>query len=702
MPHNRQYAAFISYSHRDERWARWLQRALELYRVPKRLKGTAGEHGEIPARLRPVFRDREELPAGADLSEKIQSALRQSRFLVVVCSPAAASSSWVAQEILEFKRLGGASRVLSLIVDGEPGSGGDEECFPEGLRFQLDEQGALSDLPAEPIAADVRPGKDGKSLARLKLIAGMLGVGLDDLRRREQLRKQRNLAYITGASLAGMIVAGWLAWTAMLARDDAQRRQAQAEDLVDYMLNDLHAELNAVGRLDAMSATARKAMSYFAALDPRDLTDEALQGRAEALRQIGDIHRTQFEYDDAASAFAEAHRMDSELLDRAPNDTQRRFNLGQSEFWLGYVSYEKGDYPTATEHLSRYLDISRALYEVDPENADWVMELGYAHNNLAAVYRETGDLDEALDHMKEVVRLNRLAIDLQPDDPGLQVDLAASLSWMGTVQRGNGQLAESARNRTASRELYQTLLGSDPDNAHLKDELAYAWRGEGLASGLVGLDDASFAAYRQSLSGFDELIRIDPENTRWARDRMETTSEFILAQMAADRPEIARFEALLANLENLRIRTSQTGEVASPQRYGRQLRAEAVAGLGQMEADPDAGRQKIQAALDALLELQSSEAADPDINLWLVEVVLIYLDAGLTLPAKELRALVDAFADRVKSIEDPLYLSALARAWFVLGEVDRARPLVGRLLDSGFKSKRFERVCRQVGVCSHE
>lgn len=702
MPHDRQYTAFISYSHQDERWARWLQRALELYRVPKRLRGTAGERGEIPGRLRPVFRDRDELPAGADLSERIQSALRHSRFLIVVCSPAAARSSWVAQEILEFKRLGGASRVLSLIVDGEPGAGGDQECFPEVLRFQLDERGVVSDAPAEPIAADLRPGKDGKSLARLKLIAGMLGVGLDDLRRREQLRKQRRLAYIAGASLAGMVVMGWLAWTAVLARDDAQRRQAQAEDLVDYMLNDLHAELEAVGRLDAMSATARKAMSYFAALDPRDLTDQALQGRAEALRQIGNIHHTQFEYDDAAAAFAEAHRMDSELLDRAPDDTQRKFNLGQSEFWLGYVSYEKGDYPTAIQHLTRYLDISQALYEVDPENADWVMELGYAHNNLAAVYRETGDLDEALDHMKEVVRLNRLAIDLQPDDPDLRVDLAVSLSWMGTVQRGNGQLAESARNRTASRELYQALLSSDPDNAHLKDELAYAWRGEGLALRLLGLDDESFAAYQQSLNGFDELIRIDSENVRWARDRMETTSEFMLAQMAADRPGMVGSDDLLTSLDSLDARTSRSGEVASPQRYGRQLLAEAVAGLAQLETDPDAGRQRIQAALDALRELQSGEAADPDINLWLVEVVLIHFDAGLTLPHEELRALVEAFAARVESIDDPLYLSATARAWFVLGEADRARPIVMRLFESGFNSKRFDRVCLQAGICPPE
>jgi hypothetical protein len=33
------YWAFISYSHQDKSWGRWLHRALETYRVPQRLVG---------------------------------------------------------------------------------------------------------------------------------------------------------------------------------------------------------------------------------------------------------------------------------------------------------------------------------------------------------------------------------------------------------------------------------------------------------------------------------------------------------------------------------------------------------------------------------------------------------------------------------------------------------------------------------------
>src|SRR5687767_10589364 len=88
------YWAFISYSHSDEAWARWLHSALETYRVPRRLRGRPSSLGPLPGRLFPVFRDRDELPGAADLGAKLRAALRQSRTLVVICSPRSARSVW--------------------------------------------------------------------------------------------------------------------------------------------------------------------------------------------------------------------------------------------------------------------------------------------------------------------------------------------------------------------------------------------------------------------------------------------------------------------------------------------------------------------------------------------------------------------------------------------------------------------------------
>ena len=50
MPDEYKYWAFISYSHQDKAWGDWLHKALETYRVPKRLVGRASRDGTVPKR----------------------------------------------------------------------------------------------------------------------------------------------------------------------------------------------------------------------------------------------------------------------------------------------------------------------------------------------------------------------------------------------------------------------------------------------------------------------------------------------------------------------------------------------------------------------------------------------------------------------------------------------------------------------------
>ena len=208
------YRAFISYSHKDEKWASWLHNALETFKVPKHLVGQETGMGTVPERMGKVFRDREELSSSASLGAELTQALEDSACQIVICSPNAAKSHWTNEEVLTYKRLGRENRVFCLIVDGEPGT--DQECFPQAVRFQMGADGVLSDEPAEPIAADARPHADGKFNAKLKLIAGMLGVGFDDLKQRELVRQKKRRAIATAASIAGLFVAATLVYSIYL------------------------------------------------------------------------------------------------------------------------------------------------------------------------------------------------------------------------------------------------------------------------------------------------------------------------------------------------------------------------------------------------------------------------------------------------------------------------------------------------------
>lgn len=245
MAENFKYWAFISYSHQDNlverksgesgclRWGEWLHRELETYRVPVAFHGRKTPTGEsMPVRLFPVFQDEKELPLNSDLAGAIADGLEQSRFLIVICSPRSASSFYVNEEVRRFKEMGRQNRILALIVAGEPNaSDGNkmgytvaDECFCPALRYPLDATGKLDTTrrdAQEPIAGDVRV-KDGQlarearrtdlrghrevlEFMRLKLIAGLMGVGFDELVQRDKARQaaelRRRIVLLSGVAL---------------------------------------------------------------------------------------------------------------------------------------------------------------------------------------------------------------------------------------------------------------------------------------------------------------------------------------------------------------------------------------------------------------------------------------------------------------------------------------------------------------------
>src|SRR3546814_6145126 len=187
--------------------------------------------GPIPERIAPVFRDRDELATSTNLGATLTQALERSSCQIVICSLAAAKSHWVNEEILAFKRLGREHRIFCLIVDGEPGASAvadtaAQECFPDALIYTMGADGALTTLRSEPIAADARPGKDSKTDVRLKLVAGMLGVGLDELKQREANRRQRRLLALVAATTMGMLVTTGLATAAWRSEEHTSELQS--------------------------------------------------------------------------------------------------------------------------------------------------------------------------------------------------------------------------------------------------------------------------------------------------------------------------------------------------------------------------------------------------------------------------------------------------------------------------------------------
>jgi tetratricopeptide (TPR) repeat protein len=611
------YGAFLSYSHTDEAHARWLLRRLEGFRVPPRLVGTSGRFGPVPARLGPVFRDRDELPTAGDLGSTITVALEASAALVVLCSPAAAQSRWVNAEVAAFRALGRGDRILCFVVGGDPGARAPgQACFPPALLAPDVEGGP----PREPLAADARDVGDGRDRAFLRLAAGLLGVGYDDLAQREGQRRQRRLALVAAVSVA--VTAGALALgaTAWVARNDAQRRQAQAEDLLGFMLGDLRRKLTTVGRLDLMRTVDDKATEYFAALDPRDLSDRALEAQARSLAGIGEVRLGEGDHDAALEAFREAHARSTMLSQREPDNGQRLFDRAQAEYWLGFVALRQGRHDDAGEWLRKYRDSAIRLAAMDRDNFDWQLEMAYGHQNLAVLDETLGRYAEAERSMLAQLDLYRGWVGDRPDDLGLRSELANVASWLGSVAMRQGRLAEAERFFLEQVDALRLCAEEDPRNVLWQQYLSDAWLLLGDAQVHSGRREEARASVAQAASIAARLSVRDPSNNYWRLSLGRT--RWWQAQLAAtERPTTAA--AVAADAASL-LGAAHEAEPRDERvltwfARTRGLQARLALGRG----DVGAARAHVDAAR-ALLEPAWRAARNEALRLWLAGTLTLH------------------------------------------------------------------------------
>lgn len=173
------YDAFICYKHGeiDNQIAKQVQVELEHFKMPHRF-------GFQKSPFKRVFLDEGELSSCADFGEQIRCALKNSGWLIVICSKDTPKSPWVSKEIQTFLQYHDVSRILTILTDGEP-----EESFPKELRGVK-----------EAFAADCR-GENQKERQKklkndviLRIAAPMLGVSFDALKQRHKAYLQQRIA----------------------------------------------------------------------------------------------------------------------------------------------------------------------------------------------------------------------------------------------------------------------------------------------------------------------------------------------------------------------------------------------------------------------------------------------------------------------------------------------------------------------------
>jgi tetratricopeptide (TPR) repeat protein len=511
MASTRPFRAFVSYSHADSAFAAWLQRKLESYRLPRRLADRLEPlPGQPQGRIGPVFRDRADLSAATDLSAAVREGIAASSALVVVASPDAARSPWVAREIDLFRDLHPDAPVLVALVRGESG-----EAVPEALRA-----GGL-----HPLAADFRKQGDGKRLAFLKIVAGLADLPLDALVQRDAQRQVRRVTGVTLAAAVLVLIMALLLVMALRAREEAERQRAEAqrqrgaaEGLVEFMLTDLRQGLKRVGRLDVMGAVNARALAYYSSqANLSQLPDDSLERRARILHVMGEDADKSNELESALAKFTEARRTTAAVLARNPVDPRAIFDHAQSEFWVGYAAERRSDWPRALAHYRAYAAASKRLIAIDPASPDYMMEAGFGESNIGKVrlLSRAGPDFGRTQFLKAIAWFEKAAR-ARPRDSAIQDELGNGYANLADSFYLEGDFQRSLAARQRELAFKAAIEASDPANNAARFQRAKAQFA--VAANLRKLGRDGEARPLLAVAGRDlgELLALEPRNREWS------------------------------------------------------------------------------------------------------------------------------------------------------------------------------------------
>ncbi|MFN6263131.1 MAG: TIR domain-containing protein [Chromatiaceae bacterium] len=567
----REYLAFISYRHADNKqqgrqWATWLHQALETYEVPADLVGKTNSRGEvIPERIYPIFRDEDELPAHADLANSITSALANSRLLVVLCSPNAVASTYVADEIRFFKKLGHSDRIIAAMIDGEPnaswdtskhslGFTADDECFPIPLQFEYDQDGNPTDKHAEPIAADFRINNDGKpeegfttpaayrehlkattqhgnktidkkvdsyqqqlQLTLLKIIAGILGIPLGELIQRdkeyqlkqERLKAKKLIQWLGAVAMLAIVAigAGVVAYFQKLQTENLLKQVSDNISSINWgSLYHLHSYAVPNQIIDDITYSVESLVEASKEVESPGSIASQLDYIATYINKVKAIKQNNPSDINQANLFLnKASGMLESII--MPEDVMDTVDISFMHNQLGDLNIFFGNAKEALIHYHAGLELNKAIEVYFPEMKDHEIHINVceSHGKLGDVYLNLGNIEKALTHYQEILLISNT---LSKNTP----NYAEAILYISIAKTKLGDLQLTQGNRENALKYYKEAVVIGHGLANKYTDYSYAWeiqRGFALASQKLGDLQLSIGNVEQALVHFESVLAVE-------------------------------------------------------------------------------------------------------------------------------------------------------------------------------------------------
>ena len=617
------YDAFISYSHaKDKPIASALQSAMQRLGKPW--------YGRRALRL---FRDDTSLSATPGLWPAIEQALASSRFLILLASPEAAASPWVAKEVSYWLQHKGPETLLIGVTEGTLAWDHSLGDFARSNDTPL--PGALTGrFRSEPRWVDLRAYRDSANTGNARftelaadLAAAIHGIPKEDLLSHEVRQQRRALTLAWSAAGSLLILAGLAGWQwksaldaeraaieqrqiAQAQRDHAEYNFAIAKQSADDVVFELAQNLRNVSGMRVETVrkileAARTLMDRIAQAAPDD--PQLQRSRAAMLSEFTETFVRIGDLTNAYAAAQEGLVIVRKLVAADPANTSLQRDLYVFLTRLGNIQLAAGARTQALVSYENGLAVARALVARNPDNAVLQRDVTLTLDRIGDARLAVGDRAGALAAYEEVLAIRRKLTVADPNNPEWQSNLAASLDRIGREFAVAGQMAEALKVFEECLAIRRSLADAYPNNAEIQRQMTVSLLNVGQAHSELDNKARALKSYEESLNILHKLAALDPSNAGWQSELAQALEKVGDARIETDNTP----EGLKAYVEALTIRRTLAAADSSNMEWQRDL-SSTLMKIGEVRLDADEPMAALVAYEEVLTIRRKLAAADPD------------------------------------------------------------------------------------------
>lgn len=311
------------------------------------------------------------------------------------------------------------------------------------------------------------------------------------------------------------------------AEDIAQQKRQEAESLLGFMVGEFADKLRSVERMDLLDGISNKALEYFSTADTESpdflfrifLAQKSFVDQfqhAQTLEAMGEVAYSRGKPDEAEQAFLAAKSILTALHERQADNPEVLKTLGENAFWLGQLKYDVGDFSKAAELFNFYLEYSKKLNTLAPDDLNSRLELAYAYNTMGSLYAKTSDYQASQHHFSLSLEFMEEIYLQGNEDTDLIIKIADTLSWLASVSLHLGDFNQALTFYQQGQLKLSQALYEAPEHAGIMESLAYSyWHLARLFQYKGELSKAAFNI-EESRKLMKSALQQDIDNEFWA------------------------------------------------------------------------------------------------------------------------------------------------------------------------------------------